>query len=113
MINWDQVKELESEIGPEDFGDIVEVFIEEVDEAIAALEGASLEGEELASAMHFLKGSSANLGFVELAAYCSDGETKAKEGASAEVDLTKVIALYDVSKSKFLAEASDHILYNP
>ncbi|MEM7241672.1 MAG: Hpt domain-containing protein [Pseudomonadota bacterium] len=113
MIDWDQVKELEAEIGPEDFGDIVEVFIEEVDEAVAALEGVSLEGEALASAMHFLKGSSANLGFVDLAAYCSEGEIKAKEGASADVDLSKVIALYDASKSKFMAEASDHILYSP
>ena len=113
MINWTQVKELESEIGAEDFGDIVEVFIEEVDEAIAALDGATLAGDELASAMHFLKGSSANLGFEELAAYCSDGEVKAKSGESGDVDLSHVITLYNESKALFMSDAPNHISFSP
>ena len=113
MINWEQVKELESEIGAEDFGDIVEIFIEEVDEAVSALDGATLDGDELASAMHFLKGSSANLGFAVLAAYCSDGEVKAKSGDGADVDLAHVVTLYNDSKAQFLSEASNHISYTP
>ena len=113
MIYWKQVKELESEIGVEDFGDIVEVFIEEVDEAVAALDGATLSGDDLASAMHFLKGSSANLGFSELAEYCSVSETKAQSGADDQVDLEKVVALYEASKAEFISEARNHISYNP
>ena len=112
MIDWEQVKELESEIGAEDFGDIFEVFIEEVDEAIAALDGATLSGDDLASAMHFLKGSSANLGFSDLAEYCSVSEKNAQSGADEDVDLKKVVALYEASKAEFISDAKNHISYN-
>ena len=113
MIDWGQVKELENGIGAEDFAEIVDVFIAEVDEAIDALRGSELAGEELSSAMHFLKGSAANLGFSDLAAYCSEGEKKAQNGSSTEVDLTHVISLYENSKANFIENAPSHLSYNP
>ena len=37
MIDWARVSELRHEVGAEDFDEVVELFLEEVDEAIAAL----------------------------------------------------------------------------
>ena len=37
MIDWARVSELRDEVGAEDFDEVVELFLEEVDEAIAAL----------------------------------------------------------------------------
>lgn len=37
MIDWARVSERRDEVGEEDFDEVVELFLEEVDEAIAAL----------------------------------------------------------------------------
>ena len=114
MINWAQVKQLEDDIGAEDFGDVVVMFIEEVDAAVDDLRSApTLTGEALSSAMHFLKGSAANLGFKGFSDYCGAGEKLAESGASADVDLAAVVRLYDESKHQFLSEVSDHTSYVP
>lgn len=114
MIDWNQVKQLEDDIGAEDFGDIVEVFIEEVDEAVAALrDKTEMTNTELGPALHFLKGSAANLGFVDFASYCSDGEVLADAGNGHEVNLKQVVSLYDQSKSVFLSGVPDHTSYTP
>ncbi len=114
MINWDQVKQLEDDIGAEDFGDVVVMFIEEVDEAVDNLRAkAELTAQELASAMHFLKGSAANLGFNEFSEMCSRGEKSAESGVRNDVDIPQVIALYDASKLAFLTDVSVHTSYIP
>ena len=114
MINWVQVKQLEEDIGAEDFGDIVEVFIDEVDEAVNALRTVSnMADSELAPALHFLKGSASNLGFDDFANYCSEGEKLAEAGIGSEVDLAHVISLYDKSKNIFLDNASSYTSYVP
>ena len=114
MINWDQVKQLEEDIGAEDFGDVVVMFIEEVDEAVDNLRPSpTLEGEAMSSAMHFLKGSAANLGFKDFSEYCATGEKLAESGASGDVDLANVVRLYDESKQHFLSEVSNHTSYVP
>jgi HPt (histidine-containing phosphotransfer) domain-containing protein len=114
MINWDQVKQLEEDIGAEDFGDVVVMFIDEVDQAVDNLRPSpTLEGEAMSSAMHFLKGSAANLGFEAFSAYCSSGEKLAESGASGDVDLARVVHLYDESKQLFLSEVSNHTSYVP
>ena len=37
MIDWTRVSELRDEVGAEDFDEVVELFLEEVDEAIKIL----------------------------------------------------------------------------
>ena len=37
MINWDKVEELRQDIGAEDFGEIVVVFLEEVELELSSL----------------------------------------------------------------------------
>jgi HPt (histidine-containing phosphotransfer) domain-containing protein len=112
MIDWNQVKQLEEDIGAEDFSDIVEVFIEEVDEAVNALRDVSaISDSDLASALHFLKGSASNLGYQDFAECCGNGEKLAETGCGADVDIQKIISLYDQSKLAFLKGASSHTSY--
>lgn len=109
MIDWSQIKQLEEDVGAEDLAEVVEIFLEEVDEAVDALRGLEgMSGEAMAPALHFLKGSAANLGFADFASICSDGEHKADEGNSADVDLSAVVTSYDASKAEFMKEAVNH-----
>ena len=55
MISWERVNELRNEIGAEDFQEVVELFLEEVEEVIERLrqtpDPTSYEAD-----LHFLKG---------------------------------------------------------
>lgn len=114
MIDWDQVRQLEEDIGAEDFGEVVELFIAEVDEAIEALPNVPVgNGAELAPALHFLKGSAYNLGFKSFGDLCSEGEKNASNGNASEVDVAAVIDLYAASKDVFVSQAPNHCAYRP
>jgi len=114
MINWEQVKQLEEDIGVEDFGDVVEMFIAEVDEAVDNLRDIQqVPDADLAPALHFLKGSASNLGFTDFADCCASGEKQADAGTGSVVDLGHVVKLYDQSKQSFLENISVHTQYSP
>lgn len=100
-MNWDRISELRDEIGPDDFGEVVDLFMEEVEEVIDRLrQGVPLT--DLEKELHFLKGSALNLGFESLSELCQDGETRSAQGAAAEVDIGPIISAYEKSKTKFL-----------
>ena len=99
MIDWDRVRELRSEIGPDDFDEVVSLFIEEADGAIARLSpdgGATA----LAADLHFLKGAALNLGFASLSALCQSGERRAGAG-DLTVDLEAVRIDYAACRAAF------------
>lgn len=100
MINWDRVEELRDEIGPEDFGEVVELFLDEVEEVIARLQTAPDPGM-LAADLHFLKGSALNLGFHAFSMLCQAGEVAAASGKADTVDLARVIQSFFDSKADF------------
>lgn len=98
MIDWDRVSELRDEIGAEDFGEVVEIFLEEVDAAIEALgDGA----DSLEAQLHFLKGSALNLGFDAFASLCQKGESAANQGDTG-IDTDAVKQSYATSRSAFV-----------
>ncbi len=100
MISWQQVTDLRDDIGAEDFGDVVELFLEEVEVILTDLaHGPSLEAQ-----LHALKGSALNLGFFEFAHLCSDGEKMASAGDGDEVSLGGIRLCYQASKDLFMAE---------
>lgn len=101
LINWNKVTELRDEIGAEDFDEVVELFLEEVEAAIAQL-GA--ESRSVEHDLHFLKGSALNLGFSQFSELCRAGEAAAAAGNAACVDLQAVARSYQVSKESFLGE---------
>lgn len=103
MINWSRVSELRAEVGDEAFGEVVEMFLEEVEEVAERLT-ASPDRARLAEDLHFLKGSALSLGFAQFANMCSDGEKRvASDGADA-VNIPSLLECYAQSKTLFLTE---------
>ena len=112
MIDWEQVQQLESDVGSEDFAEVVAMFIDEVDEAVEPFATDQQFAPDILSAtMHFMKGSAYNLGFVAFADYCATSEQLAATGRASDVDLAKVVRLYNESKSAFLADVANYCNY--
>ena len=101
LINWLSVKELRSEVGDEDFREIVSLFLDEAEEVVSRLKSKpaldSIEAE-----LHYLKGAALNFGFVRLSDLCRKGELTARKGAPETVDLPAIIASYEESLDAFL-----------
>ncbi|MCO4776140.1 MULTISPECIES: Hpt domain-containing protein [Lentibacter] len=95
MINWNKADELREDIGVDDFGEIVEVFLQEVEEELATLTDKPVA--ELPASMHFLKGSALNLGFEDFAEKCRQGERAANQ-----IEISALLSCYNASKKQFL-----------
>ena len=103
MISWRRVDELKREIGEEDFNEVVEMFIVEVEEVVERLR-THPDPSRYQEDLHFLKGSALNLGFEEFGSRCREGE-RAAASAAAELDLQPILSSYEASKSEFLRGA--------
>lgn len=101
MIDWTRVKELQDEIGADDFAEVVQLFLEETDAVVERLI-ASPPLTAIEALLHFLKGSAVNLGLATLARLCADGERMAAGGQPQEVGLAAVADAYARSKNAFL-----------
>ena len=97
MIDWARIDDLRSEIGEEDFLEVVDMFLEEADEVVARLIGPP-DMSEVESQLHFLKGAALNLGLADLAALCQAGERNAAAGNPDAVGLHKVVDAYHRSR---------------
>jgi HPt (histidine-containing phosphotransfer) domain-containing protein len=109
MIDWGQVKSLRNDVGHGEFDEILELFLEEVEEIVAKLR-KNPNIAELENDMHSLKGSALNLGFTTFSQMCLHGEKLSAAGKAEEVDLTQIVACFDSSKSTFLTDVSVAIL---
>lgn len=78
-LNEERLEELLEDFGMADFEDVLELFLEEVSGAIAALE-SDQEGQALENRFHFIKSSAVNMGLAGLSAMCQRGETAASSG---------------------------------
>lgn len=101
MIAWDRVNELRSEIGDDNFAEVVEMFLEEADEVIGRI-AKTVGAVALEADLHFLKGAALNLGFAQFAGLCQDGERRAA-GGDTGVDLAQVCNSYHASKKALAA----------
>lgn len=108
MIDWDRVKTLCDEVGAEDFDEVVELFLDEVDEVITRLHGAP-NLATLEEDLHFLKGSALGLGFRSFSSLCQAGESLSAQGKAAEVDLKEILNNYAASKQHFQAEMAQSL----
>lgn len=79
MIDWARVRELHGEIGAESFAEVLEIFVEEVDEALVRLRDAT-DMRSRSNEFHFLKGAALNLGLTKMAEICAQGESAAAHG---------------------------------
>ena len=103
MIHWARVSELRNEVGAEDFEEVVEIFMEEVEEVIERLR-ADQDRQSLEQDLHFLKGSALNLGFNGFSQLCQEGETRSSQGEAAQVDVDTILNTYEQSKTTFMSE---------
>lgn len=109
MINWQQIRQLEEDVGAEDLAEVVTLFLAEVDEAIEELDGITQKGPtEIADAMHFLKGSAFNLGFQRFGEFCSEREALAHSGETGSISSSEIEELYQASKKQFFENLSNH-----
>lgn len=108
MIDWSRVTELQSEIGAEDFLEVVDLFLEEVDGVLDRLR-QNTDRSQLEQDLHFLKGSALNLGFETFSTLCQDGERAAAAGKAAEVDLAEILECYDTSRDVFVTEMEENL----
>lgn len=103
MIDWTRVSELRNEIGPEDFAEVAELFLMEVEDTLSRLNRAENTASDMQDLMHFLKGSALNLGFSDLSDICSRAESAAAQG-ELTVDIAQLNSLYRQSRSLFETE---------
>ncbi|MGR3662032.1 MAG: Hpt domain-containing protein [Paracoccaceae bacterium] len=100
MIDWERVNELRQEVGQEDFLEVVDIFLEEVEEVASRLRNtpdpATYEHD-----LHFLKGGAMNLGFQALTQICQSGEKLAANNDAASVDISALLSVYDQSMREF------------
>ena len=101
MIDWNRVAALRTEIGDEDFDEVAEIFVEEMDESVAGL-SPTLTDRDLADACHFLKGSALNLGFYDLGRICAETEARALAGTAPSGAVDDIRTCYAQSRQLFL-----------
>ena len=104
MIDWGRILELRDEIGPDDFEEVVTLFLSEVEESLAGLAAASFDAKRLEETMHFLKGSALNLGFSGMSLICQAGERAAAQGNPESVEIDTLHESFDRSRAMFLQE---------
>lgn len=104
MIDWQRTLQLRDEVGAEDFDEIVELFLSEVEDALDRLDAAGTDTAQIEAEMHFLKGAALNLGFQALASLCADGETAAASGQQPAFPIADVRKTYEASKTELQAD---------
>ncbi len=102
MIEWSRVETLREEVGDEAFGEVVELFLEEVEQVVTRLRTAP-DPSQFEHDLHFLKGSALNLGFTTFSALCEAGEKLASLGQAQSVDIAGILDTYTRSRAEFLA----------
>lgn len=109
MIDWTIALELREEMGAEDFEEVFNLFLSEVESALAELDNASTAADSWEASLHLLKGAALNLGFSDLAQLCSDGERAAASGDTTAVTPDAVRQSFFASRTLFLEELPQHI----
>ena len=107
-IDWSRISELREEVGPEDFEEVADLFLEEVDEVMTRLQ-AGANPAALEEELHFLKGSALNLGFTLMGHICQLGEKAAADNRQDEFDLQQLFVAYTDSKLEFLSKEKQSV----
>lgn len=104
MISVERVEELKSEVGADDFAEIVTLFLADAEAVIERLRTARdpAEAEEL---LHALKGSALNIGFDALAGLCRDGQGAAAGTPAWAVRHAQLVETFERSRCELFALA--------
>ncbi|WP_176250295.1 MULTISPECIES: Hpt domain-containing protein [unclassified Sulfitobacter] len=102
MIDWAQINTLRDDVGKEEFAEIIDIFIEEVESVFERLR-TTPDLKNLGDDLHFLKGSALNLGFSTFSEQCQQGEANSAAGRADQVDIPTILSAYYESKAEFLS----------
>jgi HPt (histidine-containing phosphotransfer) domain-containing protein len=102
MIDWKRVQILHQEVGAEDFDEILELFLEEVEGVIVDLPN-QMKQVAIGESLHFLKGSALSVGFSRFSELCGTGEAAAANGEVGTIDIDEITQVFDTSKQALLA----------
>lgn len=100
MIDWTRINELVAEFGPEDFAEVVELFLAEVEGAIDQLDDDAQNLQGHVDRLHFLKGTALNLGFAAMSDLCRKGEEAARTGGEM-IGKHQIQAAFEASRQQF------------
>lgn len=100
-MDWDRVRDLREDVGEDDLGGIIALFLEETDAVVAQL-AAHRSAGELRSDLHFLKGSALNIGMASFAQACHAAEEQLScDNGSVDIDL--ILGLYVQSREALVS----------
>ncbi|MEM7290014.1 MAG: Hpt domain-containing protein [Pseudomonadota bacterium] len=102
-IDWEQVAQLRRDVGADGFEEIIEVFLDEVEEKAEELRVCSPD-TALEEHLHFLKGSAKNVGFDYFSELCASAEREAMSRDSVKIDIPHLLEAYNLSKAALLSE---------
>ena len=108
MIDWARIRELREEVGEDDFEEVVELFLEEVQCALDRLKTLTSR-DTLEQDLHFLKGSALSLGFTAFSVLCQTGERLSSQGRADEVELREIFDCFEESNKVFMSEYADRL----
>jgi HPt (histidine-containing phosphotransfer) domain-containing protein len=77
-VDLDRLMSLRDDIGPEDFADVVLLFFAEIGETLDRMRADT--APRTADDFHFLRGSAANLGFLDMVNACEMAEAACIRG---------------------------------
>jgi len=98
MINWTRVEELQEEVGEDEFPEVLEIFLEEFEEALAALDNKPPTAPD----MHFLKGSAVTLGFEDTGQLCAKAEKQVAQYDDTAPLITSIRNIYLSERAELL-----------
>ena len=98
MIDWTRINDLKDELGEEDFEEVFEIFLDEVQDSVDSLKNTP-ESTALEAILHSVKGNAITVGFSKLAELAGAGEVKAGQGVS--VNLQEIAAAHTDSKAAY------------
>ncbi|MEL7211231.1 MAG: Hpt domain-containing protein [Pseudomonadota bacterium] len=100
MIDWTRIDDLKEELGDEDFEEVFEIFLDEVQDSVDSLEAAPT-GQALEAILHSVKGNAVTVGFSKLAELAGAGEVNAGQGA--DVNLQEITVAHTLSKEAYIS----------
>lgn len=100
MINTARIQELKEEVGEDDLAEVIELFCEEVEEVLNALDATAQDA--MPGQLHFLKGSALNIGLDAVSELCKAEELRLNSDPSALADVNAIRATYAASKEALL-----------
>ena len=104
MIDWGQVKSLRDEVGHEDFDEVVELFLEEVEEEVVTRPPEQSANDRTGKRSPLSKRQRDEFGVFRIFDALPGRRIRAASGHAVEIDIDKVINCYAVSKTKFIEE---------